>query len=77
MLILSDEFEGVVRVRKWSKCFVIVLPREVREFFGVVHRDMLAYRKVGRLVVLRRIRADELLPVSKAEAEQAEAELGK
>lgn len=69
---MSEEFEGVVRVRRWSKCFVIVLPREMREFFGIVHRDMLAYRKVGRLVVLRKIRAGELLPVSESEAREAE-----
>ncbi len=74
---MAEEFEGVLRVRNWSRSWVIVLPRELREFFGVVHRDMLAYRKVGRLVVLRRIRAGELLPMSKAEAEQAEAEVEK
>jgi hypothetical protein len=73
---MAEEFEGVLRVRNWSHSWVIVLPRELREFFGVVHRDMLAYRKVGRLVVLRRIRAGELLPVTEAEAREAAAKVG-
>jgi bifunctional DNA-binding transcriptional regulator/antitoxin component of YhaV-PrlF toxin-antitoxin module len=73
---MAEEFEGVLRVRNWSRSWVIVLPRELREFFGVVHRDMLAYRKVGRLIVLRRIRAGELLPVTDAEAKEAAGKVG-
>jgi antitoxin component of MazEF toxin-antitoxin module len=68
---LPEEFEGTVRVRKWGKSYVIVLPRELREFFGTVHRDLLAYRKVGRLVCLRKISVAELLPISEAEARQS------
>jgi antitoxin component of MazEF toxin-antitoxin module len=68
---VAEEFQGTVRVKKWGKSFVIVIPREVRDFFGVVHRDMLAYRKVGRLVCFRKISAAELLPVTEAEAKQA------
>ena len=68
---MSEEFEGTVRIRKWGKSYVIVLPRELREFFGAVHRDMLAYRKVGRLVCLRRIGAGDLLPLTKEEAAQS------
>ena len=74
---MAEEFSGIVRVRKWTKCWVIVLPRELREFFGVVHRDMIAYRKVGRYVLLRRISAGELMPVSDAEARHVVAEVEK
>jgi hypothetical protein len=74
---VAEEFSGIVRVRKWTKCWVIVLPRELREFFGVVHRDMIAYRKVGRYVLLRRISAGELMPVTDAEARHVVAEVDK
>lgn len=74
---MAEEFSGIVRVRKWTKCWVIVLPRELREFFGVVHRDMIAYRKVGRYVLLRRISAGELMPVTDAEARHVVAEVDK
>ena len=68
---MSEEFEGVVRARKWGDSIVIVVPPEIRDFFGLEHRDMLAYRKVGRLVCFRRIKAGELLPTTEEEAQRA------
>jgi len=65
---LSDEIHGTVRIRKWGGSLVIVLPPDLREFFGAVHRDMLSYRKVGRMICLKRISAAELLPVTQEEA---------
>jgi antitoxin component of MazEF toxin-antitoxin module len=72
---MAEEFEGLVRVRKWGNSMVLVLSPELKAFFGVVHRDLLAFRKVGRYVLLRRIRAGELVPVSEAEARQTLAEV--
>jgi hypothetical protein len=68
---MPEETHGTVRVRKWGHCMVIVLPPDLREFFAVVHRDMLAYRKVGRMVAFRRITAAELFPVTEAESQHA------
>jgi antitoxin component of MazEF toxin-antitoxin module len=67
---VSEEFEGIVRVKKWGNSMVLVLPVELREFFGLVPRDILAFRKVGRYVMIRRIRAGELVPLSEQEARQ-------
>lgn len=72
---MTEEFQGTVRARKWGHSMVIVLPRELREFLGVVHRDLIAYRKVGRYVLLRRIRAGELVPVGDEGARPIAAEV--
>jgi antitoxin component of MazEF toxin-antitoxin module len=66
---MGEGFHGTLRVRKWGHSMVIVLPPELREFFNVIHRDLIAYRKVGRLVCLRRIGAGDLLPVTDKEAQ--------
>lgn len=64
---MAGEFEGIIRVRKWGNSYVLVLPPEIKEFFAVVPRDMIAYRKVGRVVVLRRICHGDLLPMTPGE----------
>jgi antitoxin component of MazEF toxin-antitoxin module len=68
---MADNFHGVLNVRKWGHSMVIVLPPELREFFQVMHRDLIAYRKVGRLVCLRRIGPSDLLPVTDKEAQES------
>lgn len=72
---MPEEFEGIVRVRKWGSSYVICLPKELREFLAVVHRDMLAYRKVGRHVVLKRITPSELLPLGEGEKRRPPVEV--
>lgn len=59
----NGQIEGVLRVRKWGKSTVMCIPAELRDFFAVVHRDLIAYRQVGRVIVLRRIRHGELVPL--------------
>jgi hypothetical protein len=73
---MSEEFHGTVRVRKWGSSLVIVLPREIRDFMSIVRRDLVAYRKVGRYVVLRRISGAELVPVTGAEAKGESSHTG-
>jgi bifunctional DNA-binding transcriptional regulator/antitoxin component of YhaV-PrlF toxin-antitoxin module len=73
---MSEEFHGTVRVRKWGSSLVITLPKEIRDFLGIVRRDLVAYRKVGRYVVLRRISGAELLPVTNAEAKRDSSSVG-
>ena len=65
----TEGFHGILRVRKWGHSMVVVLPPELKEFFHVMHRDLIGYRKVGRLVCLRRIGPGDLLPVTDKEAQ--------
>lgn len=65
---MSEEFEGTLRVRKWGDSYVICLPKEFREHFGIVHRDLIAFRKLGRNILLRRISGADLIPVTEGEA---------
>jgi len=71
-----DEFSGVLSVRRWGNSLVVVLPPELKDFFGVVHRDLLAYRKCGRMVVLRRIQPKQLVPLTESESQEAGIPVG-
>lgn len=65
---MAEEFEGTLRVRKWGNSYVLLLPKEFRNLLGIVHRDLIAFRKLGRNVVLKRISGADLIPVTEAEA---------
>ena len=63
----------VTHCRRWGNSFVMLMPREVREELGLVHRDLIGLRKVGRRWVLVKITAAMVCPVSENEVRQAAA----
>ena len=63
-------------VRFWGGSYVISLNKLVREALGLKRGDHVAFRRYGRFVFLAVVRPESVMPISKAEAEQARAALG-
>ncbi len=59
------------RVLIWGNSFVIVVPRALVSSLGLVHRDVVGLRKIGRNLLLKRLVPGEVMPVSAAEVEAA------
>jgi hypothetical protein len=62
-------------IRKWGHSHVVSVSPEVRAALGVKLGDWIAFRKVGRYVVISILRAASVIPVSDAEVRQARAAL--
>lgn len=62
-------------VRKWGHSHVVSLSPEVRKALGVQLGDVIAFRKVGRYVLISILRACSVIPVSEAEIKEARAAL--
>jgi antitoxin component of MazEF toxin-antitoxin module len=65
----------IANVRVWGNSTVVVLPKTVREHLGVVARDVVGFRRVGRYWILRRLTPGDLMPVTDQEAAHAAAEV--
>jgi antitoxin component of MazEF toxin-antitoxin module len=61
----------VTHVRRWSDSYVLILPRAIREHLGLVAGDVVGLRKVGRLVMMKRIVPGEVMPLTEEEARDA------
>lgn len=64
------------RVRRWGGSHVVTIDRYVREALGLKAGDRVAFRKVGKYVVIALERACSVIPVSEEERRQARAVLG-
>lgn len=67
---------SINRIRKNGHTAVVSLPLHVREALGAKLGDSLAFRRVGRHVVMTVVRPACVLPISEAERQQARAWLG-
>lgn len=63
-------------VRKWGNSYVLTLDKLVRQVLGVKAGDRVAFRKVGKYVVIALERAASVIPISEEEKRQARAALG-
>jgi bifunctional DNA-binding transcriptional regulator/antitoxin component of YhaV-PrlF toxin-antitoxin module len=60
-----------VHVREYGGSTVLVLPRSLREALGIFPRDVVCIRKVGRMLLLKKLVPGEVMPVSVEEAHAA------
>lgn len=60
----------------WGNSYVLTLDKLVRNVLGVKAGDRVAFRKVGKYVVMALERADAVIPLSEEEKRQARAALG-
>lgn len=65
------------RLLLWGHSLVIVVPRALANNLGLVHRDVVGLRKIGRNLLLKRLVAGEVMPVSAAEVEAAARDGGR
>lgn len=61
----------IANVRSYGNSVVLVLPRSLREALGILPRDLVGMRKVGRLLLLKKLVPGEIMPVSAGEAADA------
>lgn len=66
---MNEEFKTTT-VKKWGHSFVLLVPKEIRKYLGIEHGDLVGFRKCGRLVVMKRIRGSEAMPLTESEARQ-------
>jgi antitoxin component of MazEF toxin-antitoxin module len=63
-------------VRRWGNSYVVTLSQEVRKALGIKLGDRVAFRKLGRYVVMGVERACQVIPVSSEEKRQAHEAIG-
>jgi antitoxin component of MazEF toxin-antitoxin module len=63
-------------VRRWGNSTVVTLSKEVREALNAKVGDKLAFRKVGRFVLLVVVRAVTVCPITEEEIREGHAALG-
>ena len=64
------------RVRRWGHAAVITLPKPIRVMLGCEVGDQIAFRKVGRVVVIAVIRPFQVIQVSEEEKRKAVEAVG-
>lgn len=67
---------SVKGVRKYGNSVVVTLSAEVRKALDVQVGDKVAFRKVGRYVLLAVVRAYAVVPISEEEIKRGHAALG-
>ncbi len=72
-----DDIFFTTRVRLWGGSYVVVLPPVAVRSLGLVHRDVVGVRKVGRCLLIKQIKPGEVMPVSAAEVEAAARDGGR
>jgi antitoxin component of MazEF toxin-antitoxin module len=65
-----------VRVRRWGHSAVVALSKPIRNMLGAEVGDEIAFRKVGRVVVVSVIRAYQVIQVSEEEKRKAVEAVG-
>jgi antitoxin component of MazEF toxin-antitoxin module len=63
-------------VRRWGHSHVVTLSKEVRAVLGIKGGDQIAFRKIGRYVVIAVVNAFQVVPASEKERQQAREALG-
>lgn len=76
LLMATPQLLATNRIRKWGGSYVVSLTKEVRKALGVKDGDDVAFRKIGRYVVVAVVHAFAVAPVSSQEVKQARAALG-
>lgn len=64
------------RVRKTGHAVVLSLPKPIRNLLGCEVGDEIAFRKVGRVVVISVIRAFQVIQISEEEKRKAVEAVG-
>jgi len=64
------------RVRRWGGSHVVTLSKQVRAVMNLKAGDRVAFRKVGKYIVIALERACSVIPISEDEKRQARAVLG-
>jgi antitoxin component of MazEF toxin-antitoxin module len=68
---VTEELFITTRVRLWGGSYVLVLPPQVVKVLGLVHRDVVGVRKIGKCLLVKQIKPGEVMPVSAEEVAAA------